>query len=262
MVSNRPFLPQLGNSPRTITKLLHLLSVKAVRLVHVDGPRRTSKISSNYLPGVLMQNVVDFTKPNTGKINWATLTAVTLFHIFAVVALFSFSWQNFTAAFILWWVGGSLGIGIAYHRLLTHRGFTCPKWLEYVLSVFGTLALQSGPLTWVTTHRLHHAFTETDKDPHSPRHGTYWAHIGWIFRGTAQNQTWPTMVRYCPDITKDRFQVALNKYYYVPIIIVAIGLYAIGGFSMVLWGVALKTVIGWHFTWLVNSATHLWGCLL
>jgi len=206
-----------------------------------------------------MQNVVEFTKPNAGKINWATLTAVSLFHIFAVVALFSFSWQNFAAAFILWWVGGSLGIGIAYHRLLTHRGFTCPKWLEYVLSVFGTLALQSGPLTWVTTHRLHHAFTETDKDPHSPRHGTYWAHIGWIFRGTAQNQTWPTMVRYCPDITKDRFQVALNKYYYVPVIIVAIGLYAIGGFSMVLWGVALKTVIGWHFTWLVNSATHLWG---
>src|SRR6476620_2518849 len=99
--SNRPSLPQLGNPPGTITKLLHLLSVKAVRLVHVDGPRRTSKISSNYLPGVLMQNVVDFTKPNTGKINWATLVAVSLFHIFAVAALFTFSWQNLAAAFVL-----------------------------------------------------------------------------------------------------------------------------------------------------------------
>ncbi len=28
---------------------------------------------------------------------------------------------------------------------------------------------------------------------------------------------------------------------------------------MVLWGVFLRTVIGLHATWLVNSATHLWG---
>jgi stearoyl-CoA desaturase (delta-9 desaturase) len=51
----------------------------------------------------------------------------------------------------------------------------------------------------------------------------------------------------------------LDKYYYVPTVIVAIGLFAIGGLPMVLWGVFLKTVIGWHFTWLVNSATHMWG---
>ena len=206
-----------------------------------------------------MQNVIEFTRPGTGKINWNTLAAVGIFHILAVTALFFFSWQNLAAAFILWWVAGSWGIGMGYHRLLTHRGFVAPKWLEYTMSVLGTMAMQSGPLTWVTTHRIHHAFTETDRDPHSPRNGTYWSHIGWIFRGTAQNQSWTTMVRYCPDITKDRFQVALNKYYYVPTVIVGIGLFAIGGWTMLLWGVFLRTVIGWHFTWLVNSATHLWG---
>ena len=206
-----------------------------------------------------MQNVVEFARPDTGKVNWTTLIAVTVFHLLAIPAFFFFSWQNFLAAFVLRWLAGSLGIGVGYHRLLTHRGFTCPKWVEYTLSVLGTLALQSGPLTWVTTHRIHHAFTETDKDPHSPRNGTYWSHIGWIMRGQAQNQSWATMVRYCPDITKDRFQVALNKYYYIPPIMVGVLLFAIGGFPMVLWGVFLKTVIGWHFTWLVNSATHLWG---
>ena len=206
-----------------------------------------------------MQNVVEFTRPDSDKINWNTIAFVVFFHVFAIGALFTFSWQNFVAAFVLWWVAGSLGVGVGYHRLLTHRGFTAPKWLEYFLSILGTLALQSGPLTWVTTHRLHHAFTDGEKDPHSPRHGTYWAHMGWIFRGTAQNQSWTTMVRYCPDIAKDSFQVLLNKYYYIPTIVVAIGLLAIGGWTMVLWGVVLKTVIGWHFTWLVNSATHLWG---
>jgi stearoyl-CoA desaturase (delta-9 desaturase) len=206
-----------------------------------------------------MQNVVELTIPQSTKLNWNTIIAVSIFHVLAIAALFTFSWQNLAAAFVTWWVAGSWGIGMGYHRLLTHRGFTTPKWLEYTLSVFGTLALQSGPLTWVTTHRLHHAFTETDKDPHSPRHGTYWAHMGWIFRGTAQNQSWATMVRYCPDITKDKFQVALNKYYYVPVIATGIILLAIGGWSMLLWGIFLRTVIGWHFTWLVNSGTHLWG---
>ncbi len=193
------------------------------------------------------------------RINWHTLIFVIIFHILAVVALFNFSWANLTAAFILWWVAGSFGIGIGYHRLLTHRGFKAPKWLEYTMSIFGTLALQSGPLTWVTTHRIHHAFTETDRDPHSPRNGTYWSHMGWIMRGKAQHQTWADMQRYCPDFANDRVHQLINKYYIVPTIVVGMGLLAIGGWTMLLWGIFLKTVLGWHFTWLVNSATHLWG---
>ena len=205
-----------------------------------------------------MQNVIEFS-PKNESLNWSTVIAVTLFHILAIVALFTFSWANLAAAAVLWWVAGSWGIGMGYHRLLTHRGFKAPKWLEYFLSTCGTLAMQSGPITWVTTHRIHHAFTETDQDPHSPRNGTYWAHMGWIFRGTAQNHPQSTMKRYSPDLVKDRFLVALDKYYYVPTIIAAAILFAIGGWTMVLWGIFLKTVVGWHSTWLVNSATHLWG---
>lgn len=199
------------------------------------------------------------TDEQSAGLNWHTLIGVTIFHILAVAALFTFSWSNLVAALILWWFAGSLGVGIGYHRLLTHRGFKTPKWVEYVFSVIGTLAIQSGPLSWVTTHRIHHAFTESEKDPHSPRFGTYWAHMGWIFRGTSQNQSWATMQRYCPDFANDRFHQILNRYYYVPTIILAAGLFAIGGISMVLWAVFLRVVIGWHFTWLVNSATHLWG---
>lgn len=205
-----------------------------------------------------MQNAVELEK-DSNKINWGTLTGVTIFHLLAVAALFTFSWQNLTAALILWWLAGSLGIGIGYHRLMTHRGFKAPRWLERTLGVFGTLAVQSGPITWVTTHRLHHAHTDTDQDPHSPRHGTYWSRMGWIFRGTAQNSSVATKNRYSPDLMRDPFLVALDKYYWVPTVIVAAALLAIGGPTMVLWGIFLKTVMGWHFTWLVNSATHLWG---
>jgi len=206
-----------------------------------------------------VENVIEFKQSKSESINWNTIFFVGIFHIFAVAALFTFSWQNLLAAGVLWWVAGSWGVGLGYHRLLTHRGFKAPKWLEYLLSTCGTLALQSGPLAWVTTHRIHHGFTETDKDPHSPRNGTYWSHIGWIFRGTAQNQSDATVQRYSPDLKKDPVHVALDKYYYLTNVIVGIALFAIGGWSMVIWGVFLRVVVGWHSTWLVNSATHLWG---
>lgn len=194
-----------------------------------------------------------------GSINWTTLIGVSVFHVLGIAALFTFSWQNLAAAVLLWWIAGSLGVGLGYHRLLTHRGFKTPRWLERTLAVFGTLAMQSGPVTWVTTHRLHHAFTDTDRDPHSPRNGVFWSHIGWILRGTAQNNSLDTMKRYSPDLMRDPFLVKLDKYYWLSNAVVALGLFAIGGFSMVLWAVFLRTVFGWHCTWLVNSATHLWG---
>ena len=206
-----------------------------------------------------MQNVVEFQASTKERINWNTLFFVILFHVGAAAALFTFSWQNLAAAFITWWVAGSWGIGIGYHRLLTHRGFKTPRWFERFLATCASLALQSGPIAWVTTHRIHHAFTETDKDPHSPRHGTYWAHMGWIFRGTAQVQPEAMVRRYSPDLLRDPYLVALDKYYFITPIVVAIVLFALGGWTMVLWGIFLRTVLGWHFTWLVNSATHLWG---
>ncbi len=215
-----------------------------------------------------MQNVAEFEHDDSEKLQWVTIVAVTVFHLMAVVALFTFSWQNLAAALITWWIAGSWGIGMGYHRLLTHRGFKAPKAVEYFLSLCGTLGLQSGAINWVTTHRIHHAFTETDKDPHSPRGGTYWAHIGWIFQGTAQNQPESAQWRYAPDLMKDKVHIWMSKFYYVTPIVVGAILFAVGGalsgtlmgaFSMVLWGIFLRQVIGWHSTWLVNSATHLWG---
>ena len=173
--------------------------------------------------------------------------------------MFTFSWQNLAATLIIWWVASSWGIGIAYHRLLTHRGFTTSKWMMRFLATCGTLGLQSGPISWVTTHRLHHAFTDTDKDPHSPNKGAWWAHMGWIFKGTGQNQPEAVRQRYSPDLMKDPYLVFIDKYYYVSTLILAAGLFAFGGLTMVLWAVVLRIVVSWHFTWMVNSVTHIWG---
>ncbi len=76
------------------------------------------------------------------ELNWVTATFMALFHVGAVVALFFFTWKALFVSMFLWWVSGSLGIGMGYHRLLTHRGYRTPKWVEYCLTVCATLALE------------------------------------------------------------------------------------------------------------------------
>ena len=116
-----------------------------------------------------MQNIIESERPKTKGIQWDTSIVIISFHILAIGALFTFSWENLFAAVLLWWMTGSLGIGLGYHRLLTHGGFKTPKAVEYFLTVCGTLALQSGQLQWVATHRIHHAYTETENDPQAVR---------------------------------------------------------------------------------------------
>jgi fatty-acid desaturase len=111
----------------------------------------------------------------------------------------------------------------------------------------------------VATHRIHHQFTETDQDPHSTKPGFFWAHMGWILKGTAQDHDAATLKRYVPDLMKDKFHVLLARFYYLPLIASGVILFAVGGWSMVLWGVFARVVFGWHSTWFVNSATHYWG---
>lgn len=206
-----------------------------------------------------MQNVIEFERSRADKYNWHTIFAVTAFHIAALGAFFTFSWENLAATLILWWIASSWGIGISYHRMLTHRGFTSSKWMMRFLATCGTLGLQSGPISWVTTHRLHHAFSDTDKDPHNSKKGFWWSHIGWIFKGTGQNQPEAVRQRYSPDLLKDPYLRFIDKYYYVTTLILAAGLFAIGGWTMVLWAIVVRIVLSWHFTWTVNSLTHFFG---
>jgi stearoyl-CoA desaturase (delta-9 desaturase) len=205
-----------------------------------------------------MQNIIEI-EQSRQNINWKNLSIVTTFHLLAIPALFMFSWKNVAAMIIGNWIVGSLGIGLGYHRLLTHRSFKAPKWLEYTLTVFGAMAIQDDAPKWVATHRIHHKFTETDKDPHSTRPGFWWAQIGWILLGTANDHNQATLKKYVPDLMKDKFHARLAKYYYVPLIVSAFVLYAVGGWSMVLWGVFVRVVVGWHTTWFVNSLSHIFG---
>src|SRR5437588_10495069 len=85
-------------------------------------------------------------------ITWFTTVVMVIFHLGAIAALFRFSWKALALAGFLWWVFGSLGIGLSYHRLLTRRGYKTYTWLAYFLSVWCTLALEGGSLCGVWVH--------------------------------------------------------------------------------------------------------------
>lgn len=196
-----------------------------------------------------------FTQP----IVWLTTSFMVAFHIGAIAAMFFFSWKALLLALVLWWVAGSPGIGMGYHRLLTHRGYKTPKWIEYSLTVCGTLALEGGPIFWVATHRLHHQNTDREGDPHSPHDGGFWSHMGWILTGQTMRNNAKDLLPYVPELRKDRFHTWISRWHWVPITVLGAALFAVGGWRFVLWGIFFRTVLGLHSTWLVNSATHMWG---
>ena len=175
------------------------------------------------------------TQSRSARFNWIFGFWIAAFHIGAIAALFFFSWSALAVAAVLWVLGQNVGIGMSYHRLLTHRGYTTPKWVEYIMAVCGTLALQGGPIYWVAVHRLHHQLTDRPGDPHSPRDGKWWSHTGWILQGTLRNRN-ALLTRYAPDLTRDRFYVWLSRYHWVPVTVIGVGLYFAGGWSWVLLG--------------------------
>ncbi len=114
----------------------------------------------------------------------------------------TFTWSGVAVAVVLYYITGGFGISLCFHRILTHRSLACPRWLEYVLAVCGTLALQGGPIDWVSTHRVHHANADREGDPHNIHRGLGWAHMEWLYRynearpSDAEQERWrPTFSR-------------------------------------------------------------------
>jgi len=200
-------------------------------------------------------------------LNWSTTAVIAAIHAGALAAFFFFTWQRLAVMVVLYIVAINVGIGMCYHRLLTHRGYHVPKWLEYVMSMFATLSLEGGPIFWVATHRVHHQHSDEEGDPHTPREGGWWAHTGWLLFGNALHAQTKALARYVPDLCRDRFHVWLSKYHWLPISLSGVLLFGLGwatggwknAVGMVLWGGFLRVTLGLHATWLVNSATHLWG---
>lgn len=211
---------------------------------------------------------------------WEYVVAFSLYHTVVLLAFIPwfFSWSGLISAIVGVYVFGTLGINLCYHRLLTHRSFACPVWLEHFLALLGVCSLQDTPARWVGVHRMHHQHSDEATDPHSPLAGFFWGHMGWLLTPNRDLQRWELYERYARDLLRDRFYRSLERrQLWVWINLGQWVVFFLAGFiagylvtremmgavqlglSILIWGVFVRTVLVWHITWSVNSVTHLWG---
>jgi stearoyl-CoA desaturase (delta-9 desaturase) len=215
-----------------------------------------------------------------GRVDWPYAISFALYHALALLAFvpWLFSWTGLTICLFGTYVFGTLGINLCFHRLLTHRSFTCPKWLEHGLAILGVCCLQDTPARWVAVHRLHHQHSDEPKDPHSPLVTFFWGHMGWLLTPNFALSRMDLYERYAKDLLRERFYMNLERrLFWVWInLVLWVVFYTAGfvigwattgeltggvqfGLSLLVWGVFVRTVLVWHITWSVNSVTHMWG---
>ena len=175
----------------------------------------------------------------------------------AFVPLF-FSWSGLAVALVMYAVTG-LGITLCYHRALAHRGVRLVRPLECVTALFGTLALQGGPIEWVSTHRKHHAFSDEYSDPHSMARGFLWAHCAWLFRRNASMPTPDEVRHYVADLLEDPYFRWLDRNTLTLQTALGLAFLFFGGWSWVVWGIFVRLVLCYHVTWMINSVAHMIG---
>lgn len=205
-----------------------------------------------------------------------TILAVHLLALLAFVPQF-FSWIGFWVMVVGIHVFGQ-GITIGYHRLLTHRSFKTPPWVEHTFAILGICCLEDSPARWVAVHRIHHVHSDEQPDPHSPLVTFLWSHLGWLMVNNREAQSLGAIDTYAKDILRDPFYMRIEKR---PRMLMWIGLaqvpvYFLAGaaigwigwgreaalplaLSLVVWGVFVRIVAVWHITWSVNSLSHMFG---
>jgi len=213
------------------------------------------------------------------RVNWLYVITFAVIHLAALAALvpWLFSWTGLALA-VLGVPFYGIGITLGYHRLLAHRSLIVPKWLEHGFALFAQCSLQDTPAKWVTVHRMHHVFSDEQPDPHSPLVNFLWSHFAWLFYQNTATRSISAMQKYAHDLLEDPFYMRLEKSYLGPAVYLAhLLIYPIVGaiagwmttrtamgalqfsLSLFVWGGLVRTVLGWHVTWSVNSLTHLFG---
>ncbi len=148
------------------------------------------------------------------------------------------------------------GITAGYHRYFAHRAYKTSRWFQFVLACVGASSLQKGPLWWAGLHRMHHRWSDTPRDIHSPRQrGFLYSHVGWITSPDHDG----TDLALIPDFARYAELRWIDRFHWVPFAVLTAVCFAIDGARGVVWGAGVSTVLGWHGTFFINSLAHVWG---
>ncbi|MGJ8668009.1 MAG: acyl-CoA desaturase [Oceanococcus sp.] len=194
--------------------------------------------------------------PRLNPSNIAMFAAFGLLHLACFAAFFTGVHAVDVAICLgLFWLR-MFGITAGYHRYFAHRAFKTGRVFQFILGFIAQSSLQSGLIWWASKHRDHHKFVDTPKDVHSPREYGFWfAHMGWIFDERAQQPNLGNV----PDITRYPELVWLDKYHWLPGVLMGAAVGLAAGWSGFVVGFCLSTVLLWHSTFFINSLAHVYG---
>lgn len=160
------------------------------------------------------------------------------------------------ALFVLSYCSQMVGVTVGYHRYFSHRSFKTSRVFQFVLAWLGCSASQRGPLWWTAHHRHHHRTSDTVSDLHSPVvHGLWQSHLGWILSAESDRVELSTVKDWhrFPELRW------LDQYDWLPPFSLAAVCMLVGGWSGLVWGFFVSSVLTHHATFMVNSVCHRWG---
>lgn len=189
------------------------------------------------------------------RISWISSTPFIIVHLMPLAIFWTgVTWFDLGICFALYYAR-MFFITAGYHRYFAHRGYKLGRVMQFLMAAGGASAGQKGVLWWAAHHRHHHRFSDQLEDVHSPIRGFWWSHIGWILCDHYD----PTRFDLIKDFARFPELRWINKHWYAPAILLAVGCWALGGWPTLVVGYFLSTVLLYHGTFLVNSATHLFG---
>ena len=146
--------------------------------------------------------------------NWRTVLFFLFVHLVALLALvpWFFSWTGVALCVAGIFIFGTVGMSIGYHRLFTHRAFSCPRWVERTIAILGCCCGEEAPAFWVAVHRKHHHHSDGESDPHSPLSGFLWGHVGWLLVRNDELHRYNVIDRYARDLKRDPFHAMLVQH--------------------------------------------------
>ena len=202
--------------------------------------------------GTMVDDTVEVTAEGTA---WLSAVPFLLVHLVPFLAFFvTVTWQDWLLCAVLY-VGRMFLITAGYHRYFAHRSYKMGRVPQFLTALGATTAAQKGPLWWAGHHRIHHRFTDTDRDIHSPRDGFWWSHVGWIL-SNRYKQTDESAIRDFAAYPELRL---LDKFHWVGPWVLGVVCLVIGGWGGLIIGFFLSTVLLWHGTFIVNSLAHVFG---
>jgi stearoyl-CoA desaturase (delta-9 desaturase) len=194
-------------------------------------------------------------RPEDEKALWVTSVPFLMFHFIPFLVI----WIGVTTAD--WLVCAGLYftrmffITGVYHRYFSHRTYKMNRAMQFLMALGGATAAQKGALWWAYHHRLHHKYSDTENDVHSPIKGFFWSHMGWILCRKYEK----TDYDYIKEFAKYPELRWLDKYHLVPPVSLGFVCYLVGGPGMLVTGFFLSTLLLYHGTFSINSFCHIFG---